>query len=45
MTVGAQSLDALGRAGNRLAGDVQDTVDVDENGRHRRRVYSGDATT
>ena len=45
MTVGAQALDALGRAGNRLAGDVQDAIDVDENGRHRRRVYSGDATT
>ena len=45
MTIGPQALDAFGCAGNRRAGDVQDTVDVDENGRHRRRVYSGDATT
>ena len=33
----------LGGAGDRLPGDVQHTVDVKENCRHGRRVYSGHA--
>ena len=36
----AQLCDRLGRAGDRLSGHVEDTVDVDENGGHARRVYS-----
>ena len=38
----ARAAERVGRAGNRLAGDVQHTVDVEENCRHDRfRVYSG----
>ena len=41
MAVFAQAPHGVGGAGDRLAGDVQDAVDVEENCRHdRSRVYS-----
>src|SRR5262249_2703855 len=39
----AQPLDRLGAARDRLARDVEDAVDVQQNRRHGRRVYSRDA--
>jgi hypothetical protein len=34
MTSGARALDGLDGAGNRLPGDVQHAVDVEQNARH-----------
>jgi hypothetical protein len=34
--VGAQALDSVDRTGDRLAGDMEDAVDVEQNGGHAR---------
>ena len=39
VALAAQLGDRLRRAGDRLPGDVQHAVDVEQNGRHRLRVY------
>src|SRR5687767_8960710 len=41
VTVLTQLPDGLGATSDRLAGDMENSVDVEQNGRHRRRVYSG----